>query len=171
MIKLIFVFVISYISLSDACSCYRPDPASWPRDTYCKSTFAGTIRVLAPSFTCGSMQRCYPITVVNQIRGTPISPIIVRTPEQSATCGVFLTPGNTYFVAINTDPNNPYIIGLYLCDLFENWSAFTPIEVNTKLQAYRQMLCRRVTPIGPIGPIETIQPIEPVEDSTIRIDD
>lgn len=121
MIKLIFIFVICCLSLSDACSCWLPE--GWQSKAYCESEFSGTIKVLTTAFNCGQMQHCYVITVVSQFRGAAITPFILQTASQSAACGVTLTQGNTYFVATNSI--NANIIGLNLCQLYENWTGLS----------------------------------------------
>lgn len=130
--RLILVLVISYISLSDACSCaIRP---GWEKETYCNAGFAGTIKVLGPSYNCGQMKICHSIAVVQQFRGSPVSPTILETASQSAACGVYLTPGNTYFVA--TSPLSANKIGVYMCGLYQDWTALTCCQMIENAKKY-----------------------------------
>lgn len=141
MIKVILVLVISYISLSDACSCYLPD--GWEQQAYFNSEFAGTIKVLGPAYNCGQMKICHWIQVVQQFRGSTISPMVLETASQSAACGVYLTPGNTYFVA--TNPVNANRIGAYLCGLVQDWTSLTCCEM---IQRAKQITSNNIkTPI------------------------
>lgn len=152
MIKLIVVLVISYISLSDACSCFLPQ--GWEQQAYCNSQFAGTIKVLGPSYNCGQMNICHSIAVVQQFRGSTISPTVLETASQSAACGVYLTPGNTYFVA--TNPLNANRIAVYLCGLYQDWTSLTCCDMIKKAKSYD---CNNIhipieTPVDPIFSIE-----------------
>lgn len=146
MMKLILVFVLTYISYSDACSCL-PIVKS---NAYCNSQFAGVIRVTSAGAYCpdGSMQTCYDITTFHQLHGTTISPTKLRTNNNPAACGVTLVQGNIYFVATNSiDPDT---LGLYLCQLTENWTAITLAQYFTKIDEYRAIRC----------PIKVVEPIK-----------
>lgn len=141
MIKLLLVFIVTCISLSDACSCAR----IVKKDAWCISPFAGTIKVLSTGSSCGSMNICYKIAVVQQLRGTTISPTNLRTANNSAACGVTLTQGNTYFVT--TNPINLNTLGLNLCQLTEDWTGLSSIQRFNKIQEYRRIRCFEIDPV------------------------
>lgn len=133
MFKLILVFVLSYISYSESCSCYLPQ--GWEVNAYCNAGFAGTFKVLSDAYSCGPMKNCYSIAVVQQFRGNPVSPsVTLETPSQSAACGVYLVQGNTYFIA--TNPINPSRFGAYLCGLLQDWTQKTCCEMIAEAKKY-----------------------------------
>lgn len=140
MIKLLLVFV-TCISLSGACSCLR----IVKKDAWCNSAFAGTIKVLSTGSSCGSMNICHKIAVVQQLRGTTISPTNLRTANNSAACGVALTQGNTYFVT--TSPINSNTLGLNLCQLTANWTGLSSIQRFDKIQEFRRIRCFEIDPV------------------------
>lgn len=148
MFKLIFVFVISYISLSDACSCLFQE--GWEQQAYWNSEFAGVIEVRGPSYSCGEWKICHSIAVVQQFRGDAISPIEVETASDSAMCGVYLTEGSRYFVA--TNPLSASQIGLYLCGLVQDWSSYTCCDMITEAKKYGSGIQIPIeeTPVDPI---------------------
>lgn len=149
MIKLILVLVISYISLSNACSCFLP--VGWQKQAYCNSEFAGTIKVLSSEYNCDTYKLCYDIQVVQQYKGITATPTVLETATDSAACGVYLIPGNTYFVVTNPIDENK--IGVYLCSLFEDWTQLSCCERIEKAKTYR---CDGVGPI-------VIEPIPDLE--------
>lgn len=147
MFKLLLVVILSYISLSDACSCIP----LVKKDAYCRSKFAGVIKVLS-STSCGTMQTCYSIQIYQQIRGATSTATVLKTNNSSAACGVTLIPGNYYFVA--TDPYDANTLTLSLCQLNENWTNITFQQYVTNIDTYRSYRCYTV-----VGPIEQA-PIE-----------
>lgn len=150
MIKIIVLLVVSYISCSDACSCFLP--LGWQQQAYCNAGFAGVVKVVGPSYICGQTKICYTIALVQQFRGSSISPTILETANQSAACGVTLTVGHSYFVA--TNPINSARIGVYLCGLYQDWTGLTCCEMIKKAKEYD---CNKIqTPIEVI-PIQSIQ--------------
>lgn len=69
---------------------------------YCGSQFAASIKVLKPACRCGEDKICYSIAIVQHIQDLtklPTAKTNLRTAGNSATCGVTLIPGHTYFVA------------------------------------------------------------------------
>lgn len=138
MIKLILVFIIACISLSNACSCIP----IVKNKAYCSSAFAGTIKVLNSGSSCGTLKRCYSITVVQQFRGAAITPTILETASQSAACGVTLVQGHTYFVA--TNPINSSKLGLNLCQLKEDWTSLSICEFFLKTLDYIRISCASI---------------------------
>lgn len=148
MIKLICILAISYISLSDACSCAFM--VGWERQAVCNSAFSGLIKVEGPQYNCGSFKICYPITVIQQYLGAPATPTVLETASDGAMCGVGLSAGHSYFVATNPIDENK--IGVYLCSLYRDWTDLTCCEMIEEAKKYR---CDG-TPI--LGPIE----LEPV---------
>lgn len=139
MIKLILVFIISCVSLSDACSCM---PVVI-KDSYCNSKFVGTIKVLNSGSKCEltdeSTQICYKIAVVKQFRGDVIKPNILQTANNSAACGVTLKRGHVYFVATNPIESNT--LTLNLCQLKEDWTGFSAVQLRTGTQNYYEIRC------------------------------
>ena len=122
MIKLIVTLtVISYFfQLTTACSCLPHDD----KITFCESKFVGIVNVLhrerCPVET--EVDVCYRIKVENQIRGLRINPTWLKTAYHSAACGVELHFGKTYMMMTN-DTNQSNMIGLYLCDIWEDWTS------------------------------------------------
>lgn len=135
MIKSILVLVLFCITFSNACSCVPIVKGQ----AYCKSAFSGTIKVLNSGTNCGTMKRCYSITVVQQFRGTQITPTVLETNSQSAACGVTLAQGHTYFVA--TNPINSNRLGLNLCQLREDWTGLSICERLLKTLEYWRISC------------------------------
>lgn len=144
---LTLIITISYISLSDACSCAFFK--GWELKTYCASSFAGTFEVLGPSYYCGQNQICYPIAVVQQFRGPNVWPTTAKTSDSSAACGVGLTVGNTYFVA--TNPADANTIGVYMCGLLQDWTLKTCCEMIAEAKKYN---CRNINPPILVDPVE-----------------
>lgn len=137
MIKLLLVFIItSWISSSDACDCMP----IVKKDAFCKSTFAGIIKVLNSGSSCQSKKICYSIGVVQRLSGKSISPTVLRTSDNSASCGVTLIKGNTYFVA--TDAIDFNTLGLNSCQHKENWSKISASQRSVRIQEYRQIVSR-----------------------------
>lgn len=135
MFKLLLVLIVSGISVSNACSCTPIDK----NDAYCNSTFVGTIWVYKAGQPCGPGNACYVIKVVNQIRGLPITPIILRTADNSANCAVTLIENHTYFVA--TYPVAAFYIALYQCQLYEDWTELSDTERQAKINEYLEIQC------------------------------
>lgn len=133
MIKLLLILIVSGISASDACSCTPVEKNA----TYCNSQFVGTINVYQAGQRCGAGNTCYVIKVVNLIRGSPA--IILRTADNPADCGVTLVKGNTYFVAI--DRVAAFYVGLYMCQLYEDWTGLSASEIETKTNEYLKIQC------------------------------
>lgn len=147
MIKFVAVlFVVTCISLSDACTCIQRTNVQ----KYCDSDFAGIIIVQTSAFNCGS-NKCYGISVLNQVRGPAINPFILQTTTSSAACGVSLTLGYKYFVGSSV--TNSAVIRLNLCQLYENWTGLLPAIVEQKTLNYCNIRCLAVA-----IPIE--QPVE-----------
>lgn len=140
MMKLLLILTVSCISLSDACSCF---PSTIP-ERFCASQFAGIITVLTSDFGCG-INRCYGISVVQQIRGTPITPDLLQTAINSAVCGVWLIPGHKYFVAARTVDSNT--LELSLCQLSEDWTLLSPLEIETRINEFSGIECNDVSHI------------------------
>lgn len=126
-----------FITVSNACSCRPIDK----NVAYCNAKFVGVIKVYKAGQRCGAGNACYLIKVLDKIRCEPPSnqPIILRTADTSAACGITLNEGDTYFVA--TDPTSAFYIGLYQCQFYENWTGFSESEIEEKLNAYRQIKC------------------------------
>ncbi|KAG4066279.1 hypothetical protein HA402_000503 [Bradysia odoriphaga] len=160
--KLILVLIVFCISISDACRFIRrPD-----EQIYCESEFAGIVTVATIGFPCGpyNVNRCYGINNVQQINGADITPIVLRTGLDSAGCGVELTEGNTYFIASNVV--NPYVVGLYTNELYEDWTGLSPSDMELAALAYQATICPAVLPIkvSPIKtPIKTLPTVGPVK--------
>ncbi|XP_037029323.1 metalloproteinase inhibitor 2-like [Bradysia coprophila] len=134
---LILLFAISYISFSDACSC-----AGIPGlESYCEATFGGTFKVVGPSYYCGEMEICYPIEIVQQFRGAPVSATVLKTNDNSAACGVYLEEGNTYFIA--TNPVDEETFHVYSCGLLQNWTSMTCCEMIAEA---KKLNCKNYTP-------------------------
>lgn len=132
------IFIASSITLSDACVCDKDD--EWQKVEYCDSQFIGTIRVLSPVSSCGKYKICYPITVIEQLRGDPVTPTIVRTNGPGhITCDVDITEGDTFFVASNVTDSNT--IDIFICRLYENWTKLSDLEIKEKIQEYKQISC------------------------------
>lgn len=129
---LIVISVIACISFSDACSCMMEE--GWEWKSYCESQFGGIIKVTGPSYTCGTMKSCYPIVVVQQLRGPSISPTVLETNNQSAACGITLQPDHIYFIA--TNPINANRITGYLCGLVQDWTSKTCCEMIALAKQY-----------------------------------
>lgn len=142
MIKLVLVlatvFIILFISLTDACSCI-PRNDGWKNEKYCGSEFVGIIRILSPASPCGDYEICHSITVVEQLRGDPITPTIAKTPSSSAACGVAITEGETFFLA--TNPSDSNTIGIFSCGLHENLTELSDSTIKLKGQEYQQISC------------------------------
>lgn len=135
MIKLLLVFIItSWISSSDACDCMPIVKI----DAYCKSTFVGTIKVLNSGLRCQSTNICYSIGVVQRLSGISISPTVLQTSDNSASCGVTLIEGNTYFVA--TNPIDLNTLGLNSCQLNEDWSKFLEFRHLVRIAEYHHIV-------------------------------
>lgn len=135
MYKLILVFVLYCINLSDACSCIQ----IVKKDAYCNSGFSGLIKVTNSGTNCGTMKICYSIVLVHQFRGNPITPAVLETNNQSAACGVNLTQGHTYFVSTNAISSNK--IGLNLCQFKEDWTGLSACEFLLKTLEYIRISC------------------------------
>lgn len=139
--KLLVLLLFSFycFGTSDACDCM---PISSPDKYYCESEFAGTIKVLSSARKDDDeMYVRYFIRVEQQIRGAVIRTVDLRTAENSAMCGVTLTPGNTYFVATKRIEPNSKTLGLHSCQLYEDWTKYSPFKRWTKLQDYRKIQC------------------------------
>lgn len=134
MMKLIVVIIVTCISLSDACSCLPRTN----KEKYCSSDFAGVIIVQTSALNCGS-NICFGISVLDQVRGTAISPYLLLTATNSAACGVSLILGRKYFVG--TSVVNSAVLGLYSCQLYEDWTGLSPSVVTQKTQDYRRTRC------------------------------
>lgn len=136
MIKLILVLIVTFISVSDACSCIQRTN----QQKYCDSQFAGLIYVLdsgvvTPVVT-GTL-RMYGIIVIQQIRGTPIiNPTQLQTSLSTASCGATLIAGHIYFVAGSSSP-----LSLNFCQLYEDVTFLTPCVIAQKLQGYQRTSC------------------------------
>lgn len=104
---------------------------------------------MGPSYECGEMQICYPILVVQQFRGVPVSATVVETNNNSAACGVNLNEGNTYFVV--TNPVDANTFGVYLCGLLQDWTSKTCCEMITEAN---KLNCKNYKPQVQIDPIE-----------------
>lgn len=159
MIKFIFVLVISYISLSNACSCYLP--TGWQDEFYCRYNFAGTFKVLSSQYDCSDIYEnkyCYNIVVLDQMRG----PSAIVTHAQTATepnlCGTTLIQGHTYFVS--TGVGDSQNIGVGLCMLLEDWTDLSCAEIQKKKKHYKQLNCNDPSTVPPTVP-PTSKPQEP----------
>lgn len=155
MIKLILILVISYISLSDACSCYLP--TGWQDEFYCRYNFAGTFKVVSPQYNCGNSEEeliCYSIVVLDQMRGPPVTVTYAQTHIQSSMCGTTLTVGHTYFVSSGVGESNN--IGVGLCMLLEDWTELSCADLNEKKRHYEQLSCgdEPTVPTTPTVPID-----------------
>lgn len=89
---------------------------------------------------CGTGFTCVVvITPPKQIRGNAMTPILVKTYDSSAGCGVTLEVGKKYFVAASK--NAMFTIFLDLCDLYEDWTGLSQSEIDSKSNAYSQITC------------------------------
>lgn len=140
MIKLILVLATVFIiNSTEACSCISDD--GWEKRAYCDSQFVGTIRVLSAVKPCGEYEVCHSTTIVEQIRGDPITPKIVKTNScpGCGSCGVAITEGDIFFVASN--PIDSHIIGIYSCGIDKNWTGLSDSKIKEKIQEYKQISC------------------------------
>lgn len=135
MIKLFVVFIVTCISLSDACSCIY----SSNQKKFCDSQFAAVIYVTNSGSVSGPT-RTYEINVFYQFKGTEIDPDQLKTSVSSASCGVTLTAGKKYIVA--TASNSP--LQLSSCDLLEEVGSLTLDALFQKIQAYQRGRCYAV---------------------------
>lgn len=135
MFKLLLVLIVSCIGSSNACSCGPIDKNA----AYCNSKFVGTIKINEVGQRCGTGNTCYVLQDVKQIRGDKMTPILLRTADNSAACGVSLLKGNTYFVA--TDPVAIFYLGLYQCQFYEDWTGLSSSEIEAKKEALSEISC------------------------------
>lgn len=142
MIKLLLILIVSGITFSEACSCIQRTK----QQQYCDSQFAGIIDVLTDGSDC-QYKTCYGISVVQQIRGTATSYpfLILQTGTSSASCGVSLVSGHTYFMAGSVIDD--FILGLYICQLYEDWTGLSKSDIDTKINKYKSINCGVDTPV------------------------
>lgn len=134
MIKLLLVLFVCGISFSDACSC----PTLDVKTSYCNAVYVGVIEVRGEQ-GCGDGFTCYVIKQ-KQIKGDTMTLILLKTNDDSAGCGVNFKVGEKYLVA-SKYKNAVFSIFLDLCDLYENLTGLSDLEIASKTNEYSQIKC------------------------------
>lgn len=140
MIKTILLLIVASIGFSDACSCKKVDKNSG----YCNAGFVGLIKVIDwKEFNCPGEHKCYKIEVVKELKGRKndlTGFIRLRTPYNSAGCGVSLTVNDKYFVVTNYSAWYTDTLDINSCQIYENWSRLSPSEIKANIDSHRKKL-------------------------------